>query len=127
MALARRVFLTATVFLSIATAAHAQSFKQRACDASVVVTGGTAITAVVAPYNGFFIYDPPDATSQGIATAENICVDPTTTAPVPGGSCNGTASSLVPGQPFPWSTGSAQGSVSVNAATSGHKFTCVRW
>lgn len=92
------------------------------------ISGSTTI--VTGPINGGYVVNPPDATSQGIATAEPICLDPTSpsgSVPVPGASCNGTATEVQAGQPFtlpPLASGIA---VKVNAATSAHKITVVKW
>ena len=104
--------------------AAAQNYVTGTCSTTTIVTGGTATTAINGPYNGFYIYNPPTATGQGIATAEDLFVDTTNAATTTG---NGTNSELVSGQSFSWGIGSASNSVSVNAATSGHKFTCERW
>ena len=91
---------------------------------SSITTGGTAQNALTGPANGCYIVNPLTATDQGVMTAEPLYVDPTGTAATTTASVTNTA--LAPGQPWfcvPYSGKS----VSLNAATSGHKFTIVRW
>ena len=94
-----------------------------AATASVVTTGGTAVTSVTGPVRGCYITNPTSATDQNIATAENLYVNPVTTATTPG---NGTTLTLVPGQSFFCIPGQTT-NVSVVAATSSHAFTVVKW
>lgn len=94
---------------------RAQPLQVRACDATTVAVGGTAVVAVSGSSNGYYIYNPPDA-------SEVLLVDPVTTA----ASGNGTTSALSAGQSFGSGT-PTKSSVSVNAATSGHTFSCARW
>ena len=88
---------------------------------SQITTGGTAVTAVPANANGGYIVNPLLATDQGIVTAEVLYVNPVTTATT---SANGTTIALQPGQSFSLIPGSTL-PVSVNAATTGHRFTVV--
>lgn len=90
---------------------------------SVITTGGTAVNAVGPNPNGGFITNPVSASDQGIATAEVLYVDPVGTAGLAG---NGTTFALYPGQSWPLIPGQTT-PTSVNAATSGHKFSIVRW
>ena len=116
-------FLVALMLCALSVPAFAQIPPQpRACNTTTVATGGTAVTAISGPYNGYFIVNPLSATDEGVAV-EPLYVDPTTTAT---GTGNATNSALAPGQPYYASTPGV-GPVSVNAASSGHKFTCVRW
>lgn len=117
-------FLVAWLLLSIA--AHAQSTAHmQAGSASVVTTGGTAVTAIVGPVRGCFLYNPPDAVEQGITAAEKLYVDPVATATT---SSSATNSAIEPGQGWncPGMLPPGQ-NISVNAATSGHKFEAVQW
>lgn len=96
-------------------------------NASEVVTGGVSVVAILAGPNGGFITNPSSAADQGIGTAEVLYVDPTGASPgSTAGSANGTAFALQPGQSWPVVPGQST-QTKVNAATSGHKFTCVVW
>jgi hypothetical protein len=91
--------------------------------AVAVATGGTAVSAVAANANGCVITNPLTTTDQGIGTVEPLYVNPVTTATTTG---NTSTFPLAPGQSFncvPRSTIA----VSVNAATTAHKFTVVSW
>ena len=94
-----------------------------AATASTITTGGTAVTAVTGPVRGCYITNPTSATDENIGTAENLYVNPVTTATTTG---NGTTLTLVPGQSFFCIPGQTT-SVSAVAATSSHKFTAVVW
>ena len=94
-----------------------------ASTASTITTGGTAVTAVTGPVRGCYITNPTSATDEGIGTAENLYVNPVTTATSVG---NGTTLTLVPGQTFFCLPGQTT-NVSVVAATTAHKFTAVQW
>jgi len=92
---------------------------------SVIAVGGTAVIAVNANSNGVnggYIVNPLTTTDQGVSPVEVLIVDPTGVAP--GSNANGTAIALQPGQSFPLIPGQTT-AVQVNAATTGHKFTCV--
>lgn len=95
--------------------------------ASVVSTGGTPVTAANgsagAPIDGCYLVNPATAADQGIGAAENLYVNPVTTATTSG---NGTTSAIQPGQPYNCVPGMIN-NLSVNAATSGHKFNLVVW
>jgi len=93
--------------------------------AAAITTGGTAVTLVTGPCNGGWITNPPNAASQGIATAENVNVDMVGTPSAGDSNGNGTATLLAPGQTLeipPLATGQT---VKANASTSGHKLTVV--
>jgi hypothetical protein len=118
------MFFRALLLLVLGTAlAHAQQVNPRPCDNTTVATGGTAVVVISGIANGYYIYNPLTTTDQGLGTVEALYVDTTTTSTTTG---SGTNTSLAAGQPFYGIPGSKV-SVSVNAATSGHKFTCVRW
>jgi hypothetical protein len=72
---------------------------------------------------GCYITNPTSLTDQAIAGAENLYVNPVTTATTTG---NGTTLTLVPGQSFFCIPGQTT-SVSAVAATTGHAFTVVVW
>jgi hypothetical protein len=91
--------------------------------ASTITTGGTARTVVTGPVRGCYITNPTSLTDQAIAGAENLYVNPVTTATTTG---NGTTLTLVPGQSFFCIPGQTT-SVSAVAATTGHAFTVVVW
>ena len=89
---------------------------------SIVATGGTAVVAVPANPNGGIITNPYTATDQGgIPLAEPLYVNPVGTAGTVG---NGTTFRLEPGQSWEIIAGQTT-QTTVNAATSGHKFSVV--
>jgi hypothetical protein len=102
------------------------SFTPQPGAASIVAVGGTPVIAVLAVASGIgggFITNPLLASDQGIVTAEPLYISPVGAATL---NSNGTTVALQPGQT--WYIPAGQGSAtSVNAATSGHKFTVVWW
>jgi len=97
---------------------------------SLVATGGVPVVAVVANSlgtGGGYITNPYTAGDQGFdpntGTPENLYVDIVTDATL---SANGTTVAIYPGSTFEIPAGLTT-KVSVNAATSGHKFTAVYW
>lgn len=118
-----RSLLAAAAVLALATPALAQQVTPRAGGTYSIAIGGTAQSALTGPTQGCYITNPLSATDQGIAAAENLYVNPVTTAAIPG---NNTTVTIAPGQTWycvPYSTLP----VSVNAATRNHKFSIVRW
>lgn len=114
----RIALLAAFLLVALHGAATAQQVAPRACDTATVVTGGTAVRAITGPYSGYFISNP-------IAATEPLYVDPVGSANTAG---TGTTSGIAAGSPFSFNTSTpGSGNVSVNAATSGHAFACVRW
>lgn len=106
----------------LVVSSHAQSI--RACAASVITTGGTAITAINGPVRGGYIYNPPSTAGQG-GGLESLIVNPAGTAGLVGSGLN---TEITPGQTYSLPGQLPAGSsISVNAATSGHTFTCVVW
>ncbi len=94
-------------------------------NATTVAVGGTpvaAVLAVPAGINGGYITNPLTTADQGV-TAEPLYVNIVANATTSG---NGTTVALQPGQTFSLIPGQTT-AASVNAATSGHKFTCVFW
>ena len=89
--------------------------------ASTIATGGTAQQAVAPSVNGGYITNPASATDQGLSPAENLYVDPVGNAGTQG---NGTTSALAPGESYQLIPNSTV-QVTVNAATTGHKFVVV--
>lgn len=94
---------------------------------SVVAAGTTPVEAIPANPKGGFITNPATAADQGNsapdALPENLYVSPVGLATL---EANGTTFSLAPGQS--WSVIANQTTAtSVNAATSGHKFSVVWW
>lgn len=88
---------------------------------SQVAVGGTPVDVVAAGPNGGFIANPYAATDQNLVTAEILYVDPTGPATLNG---NGTTFALLPGQT--WSLIPGQTTpTSVNAPSSGHRFSVV--
>jgi hypothetical protein len=116
---------TATCLLAVSTSSQGAA-TPNACDTATVATGGTAVSplSTTTVLNGGYITNPLTSTDQGIGAAEALYIDPTTTATTTG---NGTNLSLAAGQSFYFPSGTDLKNVSVNAATSGHKFTCARW
>lgn len=102
------------------------SFTPQPGAATQIVTGGTPVTAVLAVSSGIgggYITNPLLAVDQGIVTAEPLYVNIVSAATV---ASNGTTVALQPGQT--WYAPAGQNSAtSVNAATSGHKFTVTWW
>jgi len=94
-----------------------------ACATTTVATGGTAVSPLAASANGYYITNPLTATDQGIGSVEPLYLDVTKAATTTG---NGTNLALQPGQTF-YGIPQSTVTVSVNAATSGHKFVCVQW
>ena len=91
--------------------------------ATTIVSGGVAVTLVTGPVNGCYIVNPLSAADQGIVTAEVAYVNGVTTATAAG---NGTNANLAAGQPWQCAPGQTT-NVSAIAATTGHKFTVVKW
>lgn len=94
-------------------------------NSAIIAQGGTPVVLVTGPCLGGFITNPPNAASQGIATAENAYVDP---VGIPGDTdavANGTTSILFPGSQFIFPALSTGVQIQGNAATSGHKLTVV--
>src|SRR5580693_6675172 len=86
---------------------------------SEVATGGDAVTVVPGGPNGGFITNPANASDQGVPV-EDLFVNPVNAAGVVG---NDTTFRIGPGQT--WIVIPGQTTVtSVNANTSGHKFSC---
>jgi len=96
----------ATANSSLATIATVRAYTYAAGTASVVTTGGTAVTAITGPVKGGYIVNPETAANQGIVAAEPLLVDPVGTASTSPGNGNGTASPLDPGQT--WCDGQSQ-------------------
>jgi hypothetical protein len=91
--------------------------------ASVVTTGGTAVTVFPAGISGGFIQNPASAADQGLGGTEPLYVNVVNAADVAG---NGTTFALAPGQT--WTAIPGQTTVtSCNAASSGHKFAASFW
>lgn len=102
------------------------SFTPQPGAASVVVTGGTPVIAVIAVpagIGGGYVTNPLLATDQGISTAEVLYINIVAAATL---ASNGTTVALQPGQSFTLPAGQ-NSATSVNAVSSGHKFTCVWW
>ena len=92
--------------------------------ASTVTTGGTAVNALTTgPAHGCQIINPLAATDQNIGAAEPLYVNIVGAA---GLVANGATAALAPGQSFQCVPGQLS-ATSVNAATSGHKFTVFAW
>lgn len=83
---------------------------------NTVAVGGTAVVVARPPILGIYIVNPANAT-------EPLYVDPVGNAGVV---ASGTTVALAPGQSWAGVPGSIT-PVSVNAATAGHAFSCVRW
>lgn len=95
-------------------------------NASTVATGGTpvvAVLAVPAGLSGGYVVNPLTAADQGLGGIEPLYVDIVANAPT---HAYGTTVALQAGQSFALVPGQTT-AVSVNAATSGHRFTAVWW
>jgi hypothetical protein len=88
---------------------------------AVIATGGDAVVAVPAGPNGGYIVNPYLASDQNISVAEWLYVDPVGEAIL---GSYGTTSGVAPGGSFNIISGSTV-ETTVNAATSGHRFTVV--
>ena len=118
-----RWYLVAVAIFMLAPASWAASMI--AGTTATIATGGAAVVAVTGPVNGCYIVNPATAGDQGIATAENAFVDPVTTSTTTG---NGTNTTIEPGRSWSCPVAVPAGkSISVNAATSGHKVSVVVW
>ena len=95
--------------------------------ASVVAIGNTAVAAVGPNPNGGFLQNPSSSADQGVGP-EDIVVNPVTAAVAPGvaGGVNGTNFRIPPGGSWTVIAGQTT-QTSVNAASSGHKFSGVSW
>jgi hypothetical protein len=95
---------------------------------SEVATGGIAVEVVPGGPNGGFITNPAASGDQGLGAAEPLTINPVTAAGVGGaggsGEGNGTNFVLTPGQSWTIIPGQTT-PTSVNALTSGHKFSVV--
>lgn len=120
--------IASILWLASLVGARAQALPHACNGTTTVVTGGTAVTTLTGPVNGGYIVNPATTADQGVSPVENMYVDMTTTATTTG---NGTNTTLLPGQALPMPSGtqpiSPNFKVSVNAPSSGHKFTCVSW
>jgi len=92
-------------------------------NASAIITGGTPVVAIHALLSGGVIWNPLNASDQGIAIPEAIYVSE---VGPPGLIANQTTFELLPGQ-FYFATPNSTNSIYVNAATSGHQFTSILW
>jgi hypothetical protein len=89
---------------------------------SSVVTGGVAVNALNANIAVGIITNPANPADQGLAFAESLFVDPYGNAAL---GATGTTFELKPGQS--WFAIPYQTTITtVNALTSGHKFSCVQ-
>jgi hypothetical protein len=92
-------------------------------NANTVLTGGTSVVAIHALLAGGVIWNPLNASDQGLAVAEKLYVSEVGPA---GLIANQTTFALLPGQ-FYFGTPNSNNSVWVNAPTGGHKFTSIIW
>jgi hypothetical protein len=102
-------------------------YTPTAAAASVVTTGGTAVSVFPGPINGAVIINPPNATAQGVALAENLYVSMVNTPGSTDATANGTTIVLVPGASYTFPALATGVTVKANAASSGHKFTAIDW
>lgn len=93
--------------------------------ASEVTVGGTAVVVNAGDVNGGYIMNPvtPGDQNTGLDYAEPLYVNPVGAAGVEG---NGTTFRIEPGGTWSFIAGQTT-PTSVNAATSGHKFSVVTW
>jgi len=96
-------------------------------DVTIVATGGTPVNAIAANpagIGGGILANPIQPADQGLANAEPLYVDPTGNPATLQG--NGSTFRLESGQS--WSAIPGQTTAtSVNAQSSGHKFSGVKW
>lgn len=90
---------------------------------AVVTTGGTAVNAIAANPNGGIITNPYTAADQGIGTAEPLYINIVGAAAT---AAFGTTFALQPGQSWAVVPGQTT-ATSVNAASSGHRFSVTSW
>jgi hypothetical protein len=112
--------------LKVAVIEQTLGFTPAAATTNTVATGATAVTAFSGPCNGGVITNPANGTRQGV-TAEPIYIDMVGTPLATEVGAVGTTFAIDTGQSFtipPLASGVA---VKVNAATSGHKFSVVKW
>ncbi len=115
------IVLAAALF---AFPALAQRVVPHPCDTMTVTTGSTAVKPIGSVTTGYSIGNPVTAAEQGVSPAESLYIDITgADATILG---VGTTLELLPGQVYP-GVGLSDKSVSINAASSGHKFSCTRW
>ena len=88
---------------------------------SVVQTGGKPVTAMFGPVAGGIITNPPTPVGQGITTLEPLWIDIVNPATL---GKNGTSFALQAGQTYTVVPGQTT-SVSITAATTGHRFSGV--
>lgn len=88
---------------------------------STVATGGTAVTVNAGGPNGGYITNPSASADQGLGAPETLYVDPVANA---GTAANGTTFALAPGQTWTMIPGQTT-PTTVNAASSGHRFSAV--
>lgn len=86
--------------------------------ATKIAVGGEAVTAIYGPMIGGFVTNPPTKEAQGLAFTESLWLDLTRDATL--GTVS-TSTEIQPGQTYVLPPGLV-GSVSVNAPSSGHKF-----
>lgn len=91
--------------------------------ATVIATGGTAVTIIPAGAKGGMIANPYYAADQGIAASEMLYINPVGDAVVGG---TGATFAIGPGGSFMIPPDSTL-PVTAVAATSGHKFSCIYW
>lgn len=87
--------------------------------ASRIATGGQAVDAALGPAIGGYIVNPQLAADQGLSTPEVLYVDAVNPAMV---GVTATCSAIQPGGRFKIPANFAGRAISVNAASSGHKF-----
>jgi hypothetical protein len=92
-------------------------------NASQVAIGNTPVVAVLGGPNGGFITNPASAADQGLSAAETLYVDPVGAAGLQG---NGTTFAIEPGQTWELIAGQTT-PTSVNAQSSGHKFSVISY
>jgi hypothetical protein len=102
-------------------------YTPTAAAASVITTGGTAVTVFSGPINGGAIVNPANATAQGIATAESLYISLIGTPGSTDATANGTTIVLAAGASYAFPALATAVTVKANAATSGHKFTAFVW
>jgi hypothetical protein len=114
--------------LKVAVVEQTLGFTPAAATASLVTTGGTAVTAFSGPCNGGVVTNPANETRQGIAApAKTLYIDLVGTPGSTEGAANGTTIALDPGQSWTIPPLASGVNVKANSGTSGHKFFAMKW
>lgn len=89
-----------------------------------VAVGGAAVMVIPPGAYGGYIWNPLSTADQNVSPAEPLYVDPIQGPQLQG---FGSTITLQPGETYFVQIVKSLNGVFVNAATSGHRFTCVYW